>query len=105
MSEHQPIPVTPDALAAQLVQVLRITYPGIVEEWERQRADAMASGEDGWPGLQTASDARWWLESEIRQAESFIDGDATGREQAIADYCRNAAEQLRAEDCVSRQEQ
>jgi len=85
---------SPDDVARQLVHGLRTAYPGIVEEWERQRTDALASGEDGWPDYQTAGDALWWLESEVRQAEGFIEGDESGREQAIADYCRNAAEQL-----------
>jgi hypothetical protein len=82
MSEQ--LPTTPDALAAQLVQGLRMAYPGTVEEWERQRTEALASGEDGWPDFQTVDGALWWPDSEVTIAEGFIEGDETARERAIA---------------------
>jgi hypothetical protein len=86
---------SPDDRAHQLVYGLRTTYPGVVEEWERQRTDAIASGEDGWLDFQTASGALWRLDAEVTIAQDFIEGDETGKERAIADYCTNAAEQLR----------
>jgi hypothetical protein len=96
MSERLPLPDDPTTLAAQLVHELRATHPGIVEEWERQRTDAMAAGEDDWPDTESARGALWWLESEVTLAKSFMRDDPTGREQVIAAYCTGAAEQLRA---------
>lgn len=89
-------PDDPKDVACRLVDGLRAAYPGVVEEWERQRTDAIASGEDGWPDLQTASGALWWLESEIAVAEGYVRDDETGTEQGIIDHCKSAMEQLRA---------
>jgi hypothetical protein len=74
----------PDDVAHQLVHGLRTAYASVVEEWERQRTGAIASGEDGWPDFQTASGALWWLDSEVTIAQDFIEGDETARERAIA---------------------
>lgn len=103
MTERLPASADPAALATQLVHDLHTAHPGIVEEWERQRTDAIASGEEDWPDFDSADGALWWLESEITQAESFIAGDETGQEQAIAAYCMNAVAKLRA--AVIQQEQ
>lgn len=87
---------SPDEVAHQLVYGLRSAYPGVVGEWERQRTDAIASGEDGWPDFQTANGALWWLESEVTVAEGFVEDDETGTERAIIEYCTSAVKQLQA---------
>ena len=76
--------------ATRIVDELRTTYPGIVEEWERQRAD----GNDDWPHFQTVTGLQWWLDSEVVQTQHFILDDETGREQALQAFCLTALQRL-----------
>lgn len=84
---------SPDELAQHLIEGLRIGWPGIVEEWERQRSD----GNEDWPGFTDAEGIYWWLRSEIDIAEGFAkcEDNHVATERALIDYCGEAAEHLR----------
>lgn len=77
----------------QIIGALREAYPGIVEEWERQRAD----GNEDWPGFETPGGVAWWLDSEITQTNAFMPDDETGTEKALQQFCLDALQYLRTD--------
>lgn len=77
-------------LVGKIITELRTTFPGIVEEWERQRAD----GNEDWPTYDTPQGLRWWLFSEYDLTRDFSRDDDTGVEQKLGAYCLEAAQRL-----------
>ena len=101
MAEPIPHQVFAETLAQDYVRELRELHPGIVEEWERQRADALASGdpEAEWPDTQSATGIAWWLESEIPIATEYIDSSTdeqyADQEKRLRHFCAAAAHLIR----------
>lgn len=75
---------------SRILTELRDRYPGVVEEWTRQRAD----GNEDWPGFQTEAGLAWWLDSEITQTIAFMADDDTGTERALQQFCLSALQSL-----------
>jgi hypothetical protein len=79
------------ALVPKILTELRTTFPGIVEEWERQRAD---NPDWGFPPFDTSETLSWWLHSELPLTEEFGRHDLTGAEQRLAAFCLEAVQRL-----------
>lgn len=80
------------AVVARIIGDLRDRYPGVVEEWERQRAD----GNEDWPYYHSAAGLSWWLDSEVTQTNEFLPYDDTGTERALQQFCLTALQYLHA---------
>jgi hypothetical protein len=74
----------------RIIGALRETFPGVVDEWERQRSD----GNEDWPEYDDEAGLRWWLDSEVRMTEQFIPTDETGQEQKLQEFCVEALKYL-----------
>lgn len=77
----------------QIITALREAHPGVVEEWERQRAD----GNEDWPGFETSADLAWWLDSEALVAGSWSrtdDAEHAAHERALQRFCLDALRYL-----------
>src|SRR6476469_5150290 len=77
-----------------LISDFRTDHPGIVEEWERQREEALAEGdlEDDWPEINSPDGLAWWLDSEIRLSQDiasgwYSDAETLERERGIEAHC------------------
>ncbi len=83
----------------QLIDDFRTDHPGIVEEWERQRADALEGGEprEDWPDQNTPDGLAWWLTSEVSLAREMAGRypDGVERERGIEHYCLAALDDLK----------
>lgn len=84
------------------VDDLRTRFPGVVEEWERQRDAALADGEpeDNWPAFDNPMGVRWWLQQEAAIADDFAmragpESDIYHNEMMLRDYCLGAEDMLR----------
>jgi hypothetical protein len=75
----------------RIIKALQEAYPGIVEEWERQRND----GNEDWPHYHDEAGLRWWLDSEVRMTQEFIPTDDTGQEKKLQEFCISALRYLR----------
>jgi hypothetical protein len=76
-----------------IIVALRETFPGVVEEWERQRSD----GNEDWPTYHDEDGLKGWLDSEVRLTEDFIPTDETGQERKLQAFCIAALNHLRHE--------
>lgn len=78
--------------APHILDALEEACPGIVGEWERQRAD----GNEDWPDFHTEAALAWWLDAEARLAENWSrdDNDETGRKRAHQAFCFTALRYL-----------
>jgi hypothetical protein len=74
----------------RIIGALRETFPGVVEEWERQRND----GNEDWPDYHTDDGLKWWLDSEVRLTDDFIPTDETGQERKLQEFCMQALNHL-----------
>jgi nicotinamidase-related amidase len=76
-----------------LISDFRSDHPSIVEEWERQREDALEHDDpaEDWPAITTPDGLAWWLHSEIDVAEEYqrrqYSAEDNQRERGIAAYC------------------
>ena len=83
-----------ERLINDIVSTLRTEYPGIVEEWERQRTE---SPDWDFPIIDTPSGLWWWLDSERYITQEFAGGTAKDdeTERRLGEFCVRAMEQLR----------
>jgi hypothetical protein len=79
-------------VVARILAELHDNYPGVIEEWARQRAD----GNEDWPDYHSAAGLSWWLDSEVLLAEDWSRTDDTGLERALQQFCLTALQRLRA---------
>jgi hypothetical protein len=73
-----------------IINELKAAYSGVVEEWERQRAD---NPDWVFPDYRTASGLGWWLRSEVDMVTDFTD-EPSDTDKAIAEFCMKALEQV-----------
>lgn len=77
-------------VVSHIIAELNEYYPGVVEEWARQRAD----GNEDWPDYDSAPGLSWWLDGEARLAGHWSRGDETGQERALQQFCLSALQRL-----------
>jgi hypothetical protein len=77
----------------RIIGALRESFPGVVDEWKRQRSD----GNEDWPDYHDEAGLRWWLDSEVTMTEQFIPTDESGQETKLQAFCIAALTYLRHE--------